>query len=166
MEKPTDLVIKFYSAFQQGDYKTMQTCYHPDTMFSDELFPLLKGRQVKAMWHMLVDNGKDSGLQITFDNVRASGGKIECDWEARYRLSMTGRNIQNKIHARFEISDDLIVRHVDHFDFYRWAGMAFGIKGVVLGWAPFFKHKVQQAVGQRLQKFIDNHSEYQSAIKK
>ncbi len=161
MNQHTDIVIKFYTAFQQRDYKAMQAIYHPEVEFSDEVFPLLKGNEAKAMWHMLVEGGKDSGLKITFKNVCVGNGCVECDWEANYRLSLTGRNVYNKIHARFWFKDGQIIRHIDQFDFYRWARMAFGIKGAILGWAPFFRSKVREIVGRRLNYFIDKHPEYQ-----
>lgn len=160
MSQHTDIVNKFYTAFQQGDYKTMQAIYHPEIEFSDEVFPLLKGNEAKAMWHMLVEGGKDSGLKITFKNVNAVDDYVECDWEANYRLSLTGRTVYNKIHARFWFKEGKIVRHIDQFDFYRWTRMAFGFKGWVFGWTPFFRSKVQQTVHRRLKSFIEKHSEY------
>jgi len=160
MSDSTQIVKKFYDSFQQSDFKSMQDCYHPEIEFSDEVFPLLKGKQAKAMWHMLLAGGKDAGLEITYGNVKVTADHTECDWEARYKFSLTGRNVYNKIHATLWLKDDRIIKHVDRFDFYRWARMAFGLKGLLLGWAPFFRKKVQQNVSQRLQKFIHSHPEY------
>jgi|GEM_PF-4737977 len=52
------LINRFYTAFQQLDYKTMQDCYQDDAVFSDPVFGLLQGREVKAMWEMLCKNAK------------------------------------------------------------------------------------------------------------
>lgn len=160
MSEHTEIVNKFYTAFQRGYYKTMQEIYHPEIEFSDEVFPLLKGDEARAMWHMLVEGGRDSGLKITFKNVSVVDDHVECDWEAGYRFSLTGRNVHNKIHAQFWFKEGKIVRHIDKFDFYRWTRMAFGFKGLVFGWAPFFRSKVQKTVDHRLKKFMGNHPEY------
>ena len=51
------------------------------------------------------------------------------------------------------VQDGKIIDHTDTFDFYRWARMAFGVKGILLGWTPFFKSKVQLTVKKALAKF-------------
>src|SRR6266851_2911100 len=38
--------------------------------------------------------------------------------------------------AEFHFADALIVRHVDRFSLWRWAAMALGAKGALLGWVP------------------------------
>lgn len=154
------IVNKFYSSFQNNFFQGMQDCYHDEIKFTDEVFPLLRGKQAKAMWHMLIAGAKDADLKITYSNVKTEGECIECDWEAHYKFSLTGRHVHNKIHASFWFKDDRIIKHVDHFDFYRWSRMAFGFKGMLLGWTSFFRKKVQQNVEHRLQKFIRNHPEY------
>jgi ketosteroid isomerase-like protein len=154
------IVDNFYSAFQHGDYKSMQQCYHPEVEFTDEVFPMLKGNDAKAMWHMLVEGASNSNLRISYANILAVHDHITCDWEAHYILSLTGRNVHNKIQASFRFLDGLIYRHIDRFDFYRWTRMAFGFKGVVLGWTPLFRDRAQKTVASRLHKFIINHPEY------
>jgi hypothetical protein len=42
----------------------------------------------------------------------------------------------NRIDATFEFRDGLILRHVDRFGLWRWAAMALGAKGALLGWCP------------------------------
>ncbi len=154
------LINHFYTCFMQGDFAAMQECYHPDSEFSDPVFPHLQNGGVKAMWHMLVETGVDSGLDISFNTIQIFKDKGECVWEARYRFSLTGRNIHNVIHAKFWFRGGLIVKHIDTFDFWKWSRMAFGVKGLMLGWTPFFKKKVQQTVAARLAKFIERHPEY------
>lgn len=139
----------------------MKACYHTEITFSDEVFPLLKGRQVMAMWDMLLSGAEEAGLTITFANVSASNDRGSCHWEAQYRFSLTGRRVHNHIHADFEFKDGKIIRHKDRFNFRKWAAMAFGTKGVLLGWMPFFRKKVQQNVALRLSKFTERHPEYQ-----
>ena len=161
MASTRQLIEQFYSAFQKGDFTSMQACYHPNIEFSDEVFPLLRGTQASAMWHMLVAEGQDAGLKITFDDIYVDETRGICHWEAVYKFSLTGRKVHNRIRATFWMKDGLIIRHVDHFNFWKWAQMAFGIKGFLIGWTPFFRRKVQQGIAARLAKFIQGHPEYQ-----
>lgn len=156
------LINKFYTAFRQKDFRAMQSCYHPDVMFSDEVFPSLQGKKAMAMWHMLLMANEDPHqLLITFTNVKADSEKGSCDWEAVYDFSLTRRKVHNMIHARFIFKDDLIIRHADAFNFWRWSRMAFGFMGFAIGWSPFFRKKIQKSVAARLEKFIQKNPEYQ-----
>ena len=154
------LIKHFYTSFKHGDFLAMQECYHSDIEFSDPVFPYLQNNEAKAMWHMLVESGVDSGLQISFDDIQVFKDSGECTWEAQYRFSLSGRNVHNVIRAKFWFRGGLIVKHQDNFDFWKWSRMAFGVKGLILGWTPFFKKKVQEGIALRLAKFIDRHPEY------
>ncbi len=154
------LIHKFYASFQQRDYAGMNACYHPDIHFSDPAFGNLHGKRAMAMWHMLCERGKD--LQITFNNVQATGNRGQAHWEATYSFSASGRKVHNIIDANFTFADSLIVRHADSFDFWRWTRMALGPVGVLLGWASFMQRKVRKTAVSGLDKFIANHPEYQS----
>jgi ketosteroid isomerase-like protein len=158
MNANEQVITRFYTAFANKDYNGMQDCYADNIVFSDNAFPDLKGRQAKAMWHMLVSAGKD--MQLTFANVTANENTGSADWTATYSFSLTGRKVVNHIHADFEFKNGQIVKHTDTFDFHKWAGQAFGFKGILLGWAPFFKKKIQVVTAGRLQVFIDKNPEY------
>ena len=159
MNSNEQTITRFYTAFANKDYKGMQACYADSVEFSDNAFPGLSGKQAKAMWHMLVYAGKD--MQITFSNVTANDTTGSADWVATYSFSLTGSKVVNRIHADFEFSNGLIIKHTDTFDFWKWASQAFGAKGMLLGWTPFFKNKVQAITRQRLQAFIKKNPDYQ-----
>ncbi len=148
-----ELITKFYTAFQNKDWKTMHSCYHDGIQFSDPVFQNLKGNEAKAMWHMLISaGGKDT--RIEFSNVKASDHQGSCHWEAYYTFSRTGRKVHNIIDATFEFKDGKIIRHTDVFDLWRWSGMALGITGTLLGWSPLVKNKVRNLAQQNLKKFM------------
>ena len=136
----------------------MQECYADDIAFTDNAFPGLKGKQAKAMWHMLTNASKD--MTLTFSNVRADDTTGSADWVATYTFSLTGNKVINRIHAEFEFANGKIVKHTDTFDFWKWASQAFGLKGRLLGWAPFFKRKIQSVTRERLQAFINKNPDY------
>lgn len=146
------LIERFYRAFQQKDGEAMAACYHPDVEFSDPVFTDLKGSRAGDMWRMLTGRAKD--LTLEFSDVHADDTTGRAHWEARYTFSATGRPVHNIIDATFTFRDGKIVRHVDRFDLWRWAGMALGMKGKLLGWAPFVQGKIRAQAAQGLDAFI------------
>lgn len=137
-----EIVTRFYEAFARRDAEGMVACYADDVRFSDPVFPDLRGERAKNMWRMLCERGKD--LEIEFRDVKSDGTTGSAHWEARYTFSFTGHRVHNVIDARFELSNGKITRHVDSFDLWRWSGMALGVKGKLLGWAPFVQNAIRK----------------------
>ena len=148
------LINTFYTAFAKVDWQTMADCYHADVQFSDEAFVGLKGKEVGAMWRMLIERS-NSNLIIHFSNVQASAEKGTADWVAEYVFSTTGRKVINHIHAEFEFKDGKIWKHTDSFNLHKWASQAMGLKGQLLGGFGFFRKKVQQTARISLLKFME-----------
>jgi ketosteroid isomerase-like protein len=145
------LIDRFYSAFAAGDHTTMAACYADDARFSDPVFPDLDADGVRAMWRMFCTGGSD--IQVSHTNVTADDSSGSAHWEAVYQFPKTGRRVHNKIDASFEFRDGLIVRHRDHFDFYRWSRQALGPVGLALGWTPIVKNQVRQQAAKQLSRF-------------
>jgi len=147
-----EIIERFYAAFNNGDYKTMQDLYHPAATFSDPVFRDMNAKETRAMWQMLVTSGKD--LKVTVSNVKGDVLGGTCHWEAVYTFSTTGRVVHNKIDARFEIANGKILRHEDNFNLHKWSRMAFGLTGAIAGWTPFFKKKIRETAEKRLAGFM------------
>lgn len=150
------LITQFYTAFQQKDFETMATLYHPEATFKDAAFDLKSGKEAGAMWKMLLTAGKD--LRIEFKDVKGEGEKGSAHWEAWYTFSKTGRKVHNVIDAEFEFKDGLIYRHRDHFDFWRWSRQSLGLTGWLLGWSSFLKNKVGSTAMKGLHRFMTQDS--------
>ena len=146
------LIETFYTCFQRRDAAGMIACYHPDIEFSDPVFPDLKGPRAGAMWRMLAERAKD--VQVSFSDVHADDRAGAAHWEAIYTFSETGRRVHNKIDARFEFRDNKIVRHHDRFGLWRWAGMALGPRGALLGWLPPVQQAIRDKAAGNLERFI------------
>lgn len=144
-------VERFYQAFAARDGATMTACYAPDARFEDPAFSL-QGAEIGAMWRMLTSRAKDFVLRYRIVSEDAERAVVE--WEADYLFSATGRMVQNRIRAELRFRDGLIVEHRDDFDFHRWARMALGPIGLLLGWTPFLKAKVRKQAGEQLKRFI------------
>lgn len=146
-----NIIEKFYTAFTQKDWQTMQSCYHNEVTFEDPAFGQLHGGEAKKMWKMLCEQGKD--LKIEFSNVEVNEKTGNAHWEAWYTFSLTGKKIHNVIDAEFELKDGLIISHKDSFNLHRWAKQAFGFKGWLLGGTNFFRKKFQRQARKSLAKY-------------
>ena len=152
MHPNEQLIRDFYAAFAARDADAMAKCYHPEVMFTDPVFPMLKGDEAGDMWRMLVARGKD--LQLTLIEASADGNGGRAVWEARYTFSQTGRLVVNRIRAAFAFRDGLIVRHVDQFPFWKWSRQALGPLGLLLGWSLPVKALVRKKAAASLAGYV------------
>lgn len=144
-------IQKFYTAFSEKDWQTMQACYHHEVTFEDPAFGKLHGDEAKKMWRMLCEQGKD--LKIEFSEIVLDENAGSAHWEAWYTFSKTKRKVHNIIEAKFELKDGLIINHQDSFNIHRWAKQALGFQGLLLGGASFFKKKFQEKARKSLAKY-------------
>jgi ketosteroid isomerase-like protein len=154
----TACIERFYTAFGQKDWKSMQACYHEDVTFSDPVFQHLNAGEAKAMWHMLTAASKD--LRVVLSEVAAQDNTGSCRWDAYYSFSRTGRSVHNIIHATFQFKDGLIIQHKDSFDLWRWSGMALGLSGKLLGWTPMIQNRIRGTAMGNLKKFMEQNPGY------
>jgi ketosteroid isomerase-like protein len=148
------LIHQFYTAFQNRDAVGMAACYHTEVIFSDPVFQHLEGQRAVAMWQMFCARAEKSGLRLEFSNVQADDHNGCAHWDARYTFSQTGRAVLNHIDAAFTFQDGKIVRHTDTFDLWRWAGMALGVPGYLLGWTPMVQASIRTRALHGLDAFI------------
>jgi ketosteroid isomerase-like protein len=147
-------VERFYSAFQKLDYAGMNACYSEDIVFSDPVFGLLRGNEVRSMWEMLCRNAKDFSLQ--FSNIQLLDEEYAtCNWTASYTFSKTGKKVVNNIKAFMKLKDGIIIEHSDAFRLSTWIGQALGWKGVLFGWTGFMKRAVQKNARKNLQRYME-----------
>ena len=155
MANNADVITRFYKAFQSLDYKTMNDCYSDDIVFSDPVFLLLKGEEVRAMWEMLCKNAKDFKLEFsTIDLI--DDEYATCKWMASYTFSKTGNPVVNNVKAFMRLQDGKIVEHSDAFRLSTWIGQALGWTGKLFGWMGWMKKKVQNSAKRSLLHFMEN----------
>ncbi|HKG06893.1 MAG TPA: nuclear transport factor 2 family protein [Pedobacter sp.] len=152
MDDNEKLIHSFYSNFQNKNVKGMRDCYGSTVTFNDPVFTNLSAGQVRAMWAMLLRNGKD--LRIEFKNIRSSGNSVSAQWNAYYTFSATGNKVINNIRASFIIEDGKIIRHTDNFSFYNWARQSLGLTGILLGWTSFLKNKIRTKAKKNLDIYM------------
>ena len=152
MNENEKLINHFYTSFQQKDIAGMQACYADDATFNDPIFNNLNSEEVKAMWAMLIEKGKD--MTLTFEGITADANSGGATWIATYTFSATGNKVVNVVDTAFTFKNGKILKHTDSFSFYRWASQALGITGKLLGWTGFLKNKIRTTAVNKLQDFI------------
>jgi hypothetical protein len=158
MHTNAQTLTKFYTAFANLDADTMAACYADNATFDDPAFSLQGREQVGGMWRMLCTATKAKGMahwKLEFSGIEADTAGGRAHWEAHYLFSATGRLVHNIIDGEFTFTPEgLIATHRDHFNFWRWSRQALGTPGVLLGWTPFLRTKVQAQAGSNLKKFL------------
>lgn len=149
------LIQKFYTAFADADATKMCECYHSNIQFEDPAFGILKGNDACQMWKMLIEKSKGN-IQIEFTDIQADESSGSARWTAIYYFSKTNRKVVNKVHAKFQFDDGLIVRHTDYFDIWSWSKQAFGFKGFLFGWTGFMQKEIQKQAIASLKKYKKN----------
>ena len=148
MTEEEKIVREFYEAFAAHDVKGMVSRYHEEVVFDDPAFRALSYKQVSIMWMMLLRKAKESKLEVVLREASGANGKAYAVWEAKYLFGKDKAPVHNVIRAEMELKDGKIYRHRDSFDFYKWLRQAFGWKGVLFGWTPFFQQAFRrQAMG-------------------
>jgi hypothetical protein len=153
MHPHRELLERFYGAFQRRDGAAMADCYGEESSFSDPIYPLLDRDGVGAMWRMLTERGKD--LVLRYEIMQADDQSGQVRWTAHYTFSPTKRLVENVVLGRFTFHDGRIARHEDDFDFWRWSRRALGLPGVLLGWTPLLRQKVQVQAADTLRRYRD-----------
>jgi ketosteroid isomerase-like protein len=152
MPHPNDeLIQRFYDAFTRHDGDAMAACYAPGAQFSDPVFTDLRGEEPGAMWKMLTGRAED--LDVRLEEHEADDQRGSAHWLADYTFR-TGRKVHNDIRAEFKFEDGLIAEHRDSFSFYAWSRQALGAPGLLLGWTPIVKGKVQKEARAGLDEFM------------
>ncbi|WEK19153.1 MAG: nuclear transport factor 2 family protein [Candidatus Pedobacter colombiensis] len=152
MSTQEELIHHFYTSFQRKDVQAMQDCYADNASFSDPVFTNLNTLEVRSMWAMLLKNGKD--MRLEFKNISTDETGTHAEWDAWYTFSATGNRVHNHICASFIIENGKIIKHTDHFSFYKWAKQALGFTGLLLGWTSFIKNKIRAKARKNLEAFM------------
>ncbi|MGJ5640632.1 nuclear transport factor 2 family protein [Formosa sp. S-31] len=149
-----DLIISFYTAFNNLNPEGMVACYHPEVTFHDPAFGTLKGERAKNMWRMLCKSQQGKAFKVQYSNIKVEGNEGSCDWNVSYIFGKPEKQVVNRVHAVFEFKDGLIYKHTDEFDLHKWAKLAMGFKGSLLGGTAYFKTKFQYKTNAKLDAFI------------
>jgi ketosteroid isomerase-like protein len=150
MHANEELIDRFYTAFNARDAETMAASYADQATFEDPAFGKLTADEARAMWRMLL--GRATDLRAEFRDIRADDQTGSAHWEAYYTFN--GRPVHNVIDADFSFGDGLITKHVDSFDWPRWAGQALGLPGRLLGRTSFLHNQASKRARAQLDAYL------------
>lgn len=148
-------IVSLYDALARRDGEAMGKLYHAEATFRDPVFGALSRSEVGQMWKMLCTKGKD--LEFTLVRAEANGDVGFAEWEARYSYGKNGNKVHNRVRSDFVFREGLIVEQLDHFDIWKWTGMALGMPGRLFGWATLLHKTVQKNAKRSLASFARRH---------
>lgn len=148
MSDDASTIERFYGAFAARDGDAMAACYAPGATFRDPAFGTLSGEEAGDMWRMLTGRAEDLHIDL------AEHDATSARWIATYTFTQTGRKVRNDVRATFRLADDgRFAEHVDDFSFWTWSRQALGPPGLLLGWTPVLRGKVQAQARAGLDAF-------------
>jgi hypothetical protein len=151
-ERNEATIRKLYDGLDRHDGEAMASCYAADATFSDPAFPDLRGSQAADMWRMLTERATDLDCELV--EAKADDAAGSATWIATYTFGETGRRVVNRVRSSFRFDDvGLIAEQEDEFPFWRWSRQALGLPGVLLGWTPMLRSKVQSSAAAQLARF-------------
>lgn len=153
MHPNEELISRFYTAFNAKDAETMAACYADEATFADPAFGELTAPETRAMWRMLLARAVD--LRVEFSDIQADGTHGSAHWDASYVFG--GHPVHNSIDATFSFRDGLICKHVDVFDWPRWAGQALGWPGKLLGHTSLLRNRARATARAQLEAYLSTH---------
>ena len=156
--KNEEILELFYSSFQKGDAQGMSACYHDSVTFTDPAFGRLTGKEVGAMWGMLLSR-KESELKIEYSGISANEVAGEAQWIATYKYGPEKRSVVNNIRSTFKFRDGKIIEQVDDFDLWAWSRQALWPVGLLLGWSPFLRNKIQAMARKTLTEYMNDQND-------
>jgi hypothetical protein len=151
-ETPREVAERLDQAFARRDGQAMSECYAERCEFSDPVFVDLEGDEVGAMWRML--SARARGFSLTYRVVSTDERTARIEWQADYLFSATGRQVHNEVKTEIELEGGLIVRQRDAFDLHRWAAMALGWKGRLLGGTGFLQGAIRKQARRGLAEWM------------
>jgi hypothetical protein len=145
-EETREALARFYDAFARRDGPAMAAMYSAGAAFEDPVFRL-QGKDIGKMWTGLVGRARDFSVAYTI--AQAASGRGTVEWTARY-LFAGNRPVVNVVVSEIAFEGERISRHVDRFDFPRWAAQALGTPGKLFGRFGWFQRAVSRKIARRL----------------
>lgn len=155
MLESEETIHSFYESLAKGDAEGMNQHYHPLATFSDPVFGSLSANEAQAMWRMLLSRAAGK-LTVTHEILQADEMQVKARAIARYSFGPKKRKVINTLNSVFTFRDGKIFDQTDHFSFHRWASMALGFTGWLLGGTNYLRQKVRKSSLKLLHRYINH----------
>jgi len=150
--KNSQIIKKYYKAFEKGDSKKMNSFYSNDIEFEDPSIGKIEGDEARYWWQFLCDNSVD--LSIDIEKIQADDEKGIALWTNNYTFEETGNHISLEIVSKFYFEDGEIVKHQDEYDVKSFVKQAFGSAAGLVGGSFLVKKTVRSQSKKLLKKYI------------
>lgn len=140
MSKEAQIVKEFYKALSKGDYQKVNSLYHDDAKYRDEIFDL-RGKEINALWYTATR--PEMNLIAHCKSLKVDGDRVTTDWNISYTIDTLNRKVELDETGVFQFQDGKIINHKDSYDFWSWCAQSLGFIGKALGWSQWLKNRVR-----------------------
>ncbi|MGJ7031405.1 nuclear transport factor 2 family protein [Niabella hirudinis] len=147
-----EIIGSFFAAFGNRDHQAMNALYTDDIVYSDPLFGMLEGQEVRDKWEMICRGLRDFRLTV-IKTEEIDQEYATCLWKATWYSSRSKKTIVFEVKSFMRFGGGKIIEHSDGFSLTKWIARTYGLKGQFFGWLNFMKRKVQQEHRQQLGRF-------------
>lgn len=147
-----EIIDLFFTAFGNLNDRDLNALYSDTIIYSDPLFGLLQGQQVKDKWEMVCKNMTEFRLTV-IKKEEIDHEYATCEWKAEYISVDSGGPIVFSSKSFMRFAEGKIIEHSEGFSLTKWVAQVYGIKGRFFGWLNFMKRKAQAECQERLEQY-------------
>ncbi len=131
---------RLFSAIHRHDSSTIVACYDSTGVFAAPLLGEVPAEHLERFWRRVFSTTRDHVLTFRIVDVGLVNARVQ--GRVSYVLLASGRRVTCRFDSMLHVRDRLIRHHVDSFDAWGWAHMAYGTKGLMLGWSNTWQRRL------------------------
>lgn len=135
------LTERLFSALQRREPEAIAACYEANAIFRAPILGDVLAHNLGPLWRAVFSSTRENALAYTIVDVGLISARVE--GVASYVLVFSDRAVTTKFVATLRIRDLRIVYHEDNFDPWLWAQMAYGTRGLALGWSKAWQRRMR-----------------------
>ncbi len=141
-QEKLQLLDSYFAALRTGQWSQLASFYHAQISYASPLFPDVRKELVQASWEYLL--GQIQNIETAHEIQFCDERKAHLSWVITYKLRDRPRKkVRLKGRTSLSFWDNKIVRQVDDWHLYAWAGKQFGLMGKLFGWSNSFRDQMQ-----------------------
>jgi len=131
---------RLFSTLRCRNPSAIAACYDSAGVFTTPILGDVPAQHLERLWTLFFSRTRDNIL--TYKLVDAGLVSARVEGRVSYVLLVSGRRVSCPFDSLLHVRDRLIRHHVDSFDPWGWAQMAFGTKGLMLGWSNTWQRRL------------------------
>jgi len=122
-----------FLALHRRKPSAISACYDSAGVFTTPILGDVPAKSLERLWTLFFSRTRHNALTYKIVDAGLVGARVE--GHVSYVLLDSGRRVSCPFDSVLHVRDRLIRYHVDSFDTWGWAQMAYGTKGLMLGWS-------------------------------